>query len=166
MNVGARDFLALAALLATTAAAAPPPPPPAWPSFTLACEKLLPERVRSRWVQGSTVQATYSEAGQMNCELVAAGKMPVTASYTCRGGPFDAQYWSEYMRKLPKTGRAESVRVGTGGVYWTASSAHTVSFADRETGCRVTVTTFAGDKRRALALAADVERALTTDSAM
>ena len=153
--------------LATAVSAALEPdalPPLPKPRFTLACERLLPEPLRSKWAQGSTVQATYSQAEQMNCELATAGKMPLTASYTCRGGPFDAQYWSDYRRKLPKNGGAESVRVGTGGVYWRASAAHTVAFADRETGCLVSITTFAGDKRRAIALAADVEKALTLES--
>ncbi len=156
---------ALALAKAVSAALQPNalPPLPA-PKLTLACEKLLPEPLRSKWARGSTVQATYSQAEQMTCELARPGKMPLTASYTCRGGPFDAQYWSDYRKKLPKTGGAESVRVGTGGIYWHASAAHTVSFADRETGCLVSITTFEGDKRRAIALAVDVEKALTAAS--
>jgi hypothetical protein len=156
---------ALALAKAVSAALQPDGLPPLpKPRFTLACERLLPEPLRSRWGQGSTVQATHSQAEQVNCELAMAGKMPLTVSYTCRGGPFDAQYWSDYRRKLPKNGGAEVVRVGTGGVYWHASAAHTVSFADRETGCLVSMTTFAGDKRRAIALAAQVEKALTLEA--
>jgi hypothetical protein len=168
MRIGFRGFLALAASVATAAAAAAPAPsPPApRPKLTLACERLLPERLRSRWAQGSTVQTTYSEADHMNCELVLPGRMPLSASYTCRGGPYDAQYWAEYKKKLPKGGAAETVKVGTGAVYWSASAAHTVRFADRETGCLVTVTAFGLDKRRAIAFAADVERELTLESAM
>jgi hypothetical protein len=140
-----------------------PPLPKA--RYTLSCERLLPETLRAKWAQGSTVQVTYSQAEQMNCELALPGKMPVAATYTCRGGPYDGQYFSDYRKKLPKTSAAETVKVGTGGLYWTTSAAHTVSFADGETGCLVSITTFAGDKARAIALAADVERALTPESA-
>jgi hypothetical protein len=141
------------------------PEPAAAASYTLSCERLLPESLRSRWAPGSTVRATHSQAGTMNCEIEVPGEMPVSASYTCRGGPFDARYFSEFKRKLPRTGAPEDVRVGTGGVYWRASAAHTVSFADRDTGCLVSITTFAGDKRSAVELAGDVARALTPESA-
>jgi hypothetical protein len=176
MNGACRRFLALAAVLAAApaaaapakkgnAAAAHPEVPPPRPNLTLACERLLPEPLRARWAQGSTVQATYSQADQMNCELALPGKMPISASYTCRGGPFDARYWSDYKRKLPRTSAAQDVRVGAGGVYWTTSAAHTVSFADGETGCLVSITLFGGDRRRAVAFATDVEKALTLESA-
>lgn len=134
-------------------------------TFSLPCAKLVPEALVKKWRPGGKVEARYVQADQMECKLEGAGTS-LTFSYVCRAAP-NPNYWADFKEQLKSQGIKEysDVSIGTGGVYAVMFGMPSVSFTDGETGCLVTVTAIGLDKAKALALTAEVEKALTKESA-
>jgi hypothetical protein len=134
-------------------------------SFSLPCPRLLPPELVKKWVPGASVKARFVQANQMECTLEGSPG-PVIVSYTCRA-PLSPGYWADYKKQMAQskaTGIADAP-LGKGGVYASIHGTPSVAFSDGETGCMVTVMAIGFDRTRALGLAADVEKALTQDSA-
>lgn len=134
-------------------------------AFSLPCAKLVPEALVKKWRPGAKVAARYVQADQMECKLEGAGASLIF-SYVCRAATSPG-YWADFKEQLKSQGIKEfsDASVGTGGVYAVMFGMPSVSFTDGETGCLVTVSAMGLDKAKALALAADVEKALTRESA-
>lgn len=134
-------------------------------SLALACPKLLPDALVKKWTPGATVKARFVQANQMECTLEATPG-PVVINYSCQRAVAPG-YWADYKKQLAgmKAKDVSDAAIGTGGVYSTMYGNPSISFSDRETGCLVMVMAMGFDRTRALGLAADVEKALTRESA-
>jgi hypothetical protein len=134
-------------------------------SLSLPCPRLLPPELVKKWVPGAALKSRFVQANQMECTLEGSPG-PVIVSYTCKA-PITPGYWADYRKQMVQSKAADvaDATIRKGGVYAAVQGMPTVAFADGETGCLVSVMAIGFDRTRALGLAADVEKALTPDSA-
>lgn len=134
-------------------------------SLSLSCPKLLPDALVKKWTPDATVKARFVQANQMECTLERASG-PVTVNYSCQHA-VAPNYWADYKKQLvgSKATDVSDIAIGSGGVYCNMFGIPSISFSDTETGCLVAIMAMGFDKTRALGLTADVERALTRESA-